>query len=355
MLSRPIIRMPNFASGTWLNSPPLTGESLRGRVVLVDFWEYSCKNCLQTIPYVVGWDRLYRPLGLTVIGIHTPEFRFGRVKNQVSSALERLEITYPVLLDNDQENWDLFANKAWPTKYLIDQHGYMRYQRVGEGGYRDTERAIQQLLLEIDRNMTLPPLGRLLRPEDEVGAVCFRVTPELHAGFDGGLFGGALGNPEGYIPRESVAYQLPVNRNPGIIYVSGFWKAHKESMSFVGQESGSMVVGFEAAGVNVVMSPSADEVDLHLNIWPEHDEPLVEVLFEGRPLPAQWAGADVVYDESGRSLVFVRQPRMYRLLEIDRLLSGEITLIPLTRGVSVYTFTFATCVKPHARGRGDMV
>lgn len=323
----------------------MAAHGLRGRVILVDFWEYSCKNCLQTIPYVVGWDQQYLAQGLTVIGIHTPEFRFGRLKNQVAEAVERLQIRYPVLLDNDLKNWDSFATKAWPTKYLIDHRGYIRYQRTGEGGYYETERAIQQLLTAANPTLTLPPPSRPLRPEDEAGAACYRVTPELHAGFDGGVFGGALANPEGYVPHESVAYQLPQKREPGRIYVGGFWQANKEMMTFVGQEGGRLMVGFSAAGVNVVMSPSADEVELHLNIWPEHDEPLVEVLFDGRPVEKQLAGSDIVYDESGRSLVFVRHPRMYRLLLARHLLEGEIELRPLTRGVSIYTLTFATCVK----------
>ncbi len=347
--------MPELAEGEWLNGASYTSRQLRDQVILIDFWEYSCVNCLHTLPYVVNWDRTYRPFGLFVCGIHTPEFKFGRIKNQVMAAVESFEIEYPILLDNDYENWDRFATRAWPTKYLIDHRGYIRYQRQGEGGYQETERAIQKLLLDLNPNLSLPPLSRALRPEDEAGAVCYKVTPELHAGFDGGIFGGALANPEGYLPHSSVAYSLPLERNPGLIYVGGFWKAHKEMMTFVGQDGGRMVVGFEAAGVNVVMSPSADEVDLHLNIWPEHDEPLVEVMLNDRPLDRALAGPDIVFDESGRSLVFVRRPRMYKIISGDYLLSGEIELRPLTRGISIYTFSFETCVRTRSTGSNDMV
>ena len=127
------VRMPHLAAGEWINSAPLTREELRGRVVLIDFWDYTCINCLRTLPYLARWHERYADKGLTVIGIHAPEFKFARSRAQIEAAVAAHNIRYPVLLDNGYENWSRFANKAWPTKYLIDADGYIRYQRQGEG------------------------------------------------------------------------------------------------------------------------------------------------------------------------------------------------------------------------------
>ncbi|MEW5561066.1 thioredoxin family protein [Enterobacter asburiae] len=130
----------------WLNSPPLTSESLRGKVVLVDFWTYSCINCLRTLPYVKAWAEKYRDQGLVVIGVHSPEFAFERDISNVTKEAKKLGVTYPIAIDNNFSIWQAFNNQYWPAHYFIDANGHVRYMHFGEGNYAESERVIQELL-----------------------------------------------------------------------------------------------------------------------------------------------------------------------------------------------------------------
>ena len=138
--------------GNWFNSEPLTLQGLREKVVLVDFWTYSCVNCVRTLPYMVDWNAKYADEGLVILGIHTPEFAFEQDADNVRQAIERFGILYPVAQDNDYGTWQAFNNHYWPAKYLIDAQGHIRYVHYGEGDYDQTELAIQQLLAEIGVN-----------------------------------------------------------------------------------------------------------------------------------------------------------------------------------------------------------
>lgn len=132
----------------WLNSEPLTLQSLRGKVVLVDFWTYTCINCIRTLPYVTSWYQKYKDQGLVVVGVHTPEFPFERSTTNVTKALDRLGIKYPVAQDNDYATWDAYRNQYWPAAYLIDKQGNIVYRHFGEGQYKETEAEIQRLLAQ---------------------------------------------------------------------------------------------------------------------------------------------------------------------------------------------------------------
>lgn len=139
---------PITATAQWLNSPPLTSEMLRGKVVLVEFWTYTCINCLHTLPYVKAWSEKYRSGGLVVVGVHTPEFPFEKDRGNVERAIHELGITYPVVMDNHYEIWNAYRNRYWPAQYLMDTQGRIRHQHFGEGAYRETEQMIQTLLTE---------------------------------------------------------------------------------------------------------------------------------------------------------------------------------------------------------------
>jgi thiol-disulfide isomerase/thioredoxin len=145
---------PVSATAQWLNSPPLTSEMLRGKVVLVEFWTYGCVNCQRTLPYVKAWSAKYRQDGLLVIGVHTPEFGFEKDKSNVERAVRDLGITYPVVMDNHYEIWNAYENKYWPAQYLMDAQGRQRYQHFGEGAYQETEQMIQKLLAETQPGWT---------------------------------------------------------------------------------------------------------------------------------------------------------------------------------------------------------
>jgi thiol-disulfide isomerase/thioredoxin len=340
-----MIRMPEFASGEWLNvDHPLSKESLRGWVVLVDFWDYSCINCLRTFPYLVKWYERYVDAGLIVIGIHAPEFRFARSRAQIEQAIAEFGLRYPILLDNEYQNWDRFANRAWPTKYLIDVDGYIRYRQQGEGYYQETEQAIQALLRQRNPDLRLPALLSPLRAEDSPGAVCYRVTPELYAGYQRG----SLGNPEGYAADNPLAYRMPprFERAQPNFYAGGIWRAQGESFVFAGQDGGRLIVPYSAVGVNAVLSPSADPVEVILGLPSSENPPLVEVQQDGAPLTALNAGADIVFGEDGASLVTVSRPRLYRLVRNPDYAAHELELIFHAGGLAIYTLTFTSCIMP---------
>lgn len=328
------VRAPAFPPGEWLNTDgPLSLAALRGRAVLVDFWEYSCINCLRTLPYLHQWHRRYVRLGLTIIGVHTPEFAFGRERRQIEMAARELDITYPVFLDNDYRVWEAFANRFWPAKYLIDQHGYIRYQTAGEGNYNTTELAIQAVLREANPDLDLPPVMQPLRPEDHPGAVCYRPTPELHAGLDRG----ALGNPEGYAAGVPMLYRLPKERPRGAFYAAGAWQAGQSSLAYQGQTEGIIHLPYEAVEVNAVLTPHVETVERML-----HPEPAaVEIWQDDTPLDESNRGDDVTPE--GR--VLVDRPRLYNLVRNPGFERHELTLRVKARGFAVYAFSFTGCVK----------
>lgn len=153
-----IAQMPDpvAAPSQWLNSPPLSSDALRGKVVLVEFWTYSCINCLRVLPHVKAWADKYRSQGLVVIGVHTPEFSYEKDKGNVERAIKDLGITYPVVMDNQYEIWNAYGNRYWPAIYLKDAQGKVRYKHFGEGAYQDTEEMIQALLAEASQNSSSP-------------------------------------------------------------------------------------------------------------------------------------------------------------------------------------------------------
>ena len=341
------VHAPEFAPGEWLNTPyPLRMADLRGYAVLVDIWDFTCLNCLRTLPYLTAWHRAYHPLGARFVGVHTPEFEFAKDKRQVAAALRRHQIDYPVVLDNDQQIWDSFANRYWPTVYLIDAHGYVRYQHSGEGGYAETEAVLLDLTREAAEargeagGLTWPPPVGALREEDETGAVCYRTTPELHAGYHRG----ALGNPEGYLPRALPAiYRLPRERLDGYFYADGTWQAGEEWLALAG-EHGSLVLPYHAATANAVLAASADPVDLLLDLKPPIT---VRVTQDGQPLDTLTAGADVVV-AGGQSVLVVDAPRMYQIARNPDARQHELRLEVPARGLAVYAWSFSSCVGPGA-------
>lgn len=335
-LQQRMVRAPEFGAGEWLNTANrLTMASLRGRVVLVDIWEYSCINCLRTLPYLREWHNRYADKGLTIVGVHVPEFAFGRERQQVEAAIQEQQINYPVLMDNRSETWDAFAVRAWPSKFLIDHLGYIRYFSQGEGSYGTFERAIQAALLDLNPNLDLPPVMLPLRDEDQPGAVCYRPTPELHAG----LYDGALGNTQGYGGRVPVFYTMPDERPSNGFYVEGAWQAGDEYLSYQGQTEGIIKLPYEAVAVNAVLTPHVETVERMI-----HPQTVsVEIWQDDLPLSVDTAGFDVRADE-GRLLV--DRPRMYNLVRNPGFERHELTLRVRMRGFALYSFTFTSCVKP---------
>lgn len=342
--------MPQLAEGTWLNTAvPLDKSKLRGKVVLVDFWDYTCVNCLRTLPYLTQWYERYSAYGLEMIGIHTPEFKFAQTRSHIERALEQFNIRYPVLLDNHYQNWSRFATKAWPSKFLIDAKGYIRYQNQGEGYYRETELAIQTLLRQQNPDLQLPDPLPPVRSEDAPGSVCYRPTPELYAGYQsGGLFGGGLGNPSGYLPDKPLFYKMPPNSEQveGQFYLEGAWRAWPEAVAFAGQCGGKISVPYRAATLNAVVAPSADPVELTLGLKPTEAEPIIVVEQNGRFLPEPIAGKDVVVDSDGRSYLRITAPGMVQIVNNRSFTKNWLTLTFQATGLALFTFSFTSCIAP---------
>jgi thiol-disulfide isomerase/thioredoxin len=204
------------------DSKPLDLQSLRGNVVLVDFWTHSCINCIRTIPYLNDWYEKYSDKGLTIVGVHTPEFEFEKNFNNVKSAVDKFQIKYPVLQDNDKGTWNAYENRYWPRKYIIDTEGNIRYDHIGEGAYSETEKVLQYLLAERAAKMgkteiifsnisnsTVPASGG----NSKASEIDFSKiqTPEIYLGYQ--LAQERLGNTENFQPDRTVSYTIAHNNN----------------------------------------------------------------------------------------------------------------------------------------------
>lgn len=278
----------------WLNSEPLTLERLRGRVVLIDFWTYSCVNCLRTLPYVTDWDARYRDSGLTVVGVHSPEFAFEREEANVRENADELGIEYPIALDNRFGTWSVWNNQYWPAKYLIDRKGHVRYYHFGEGDYAETEEAIRELLAS--RGTTLPAASTL---EDE--SPHGLVTPESYLGYE--RLARYAGTP--VVRDQEAAYELPAELADNELAYGGRWTVEDER-AIAGRDA-RLRLAYRARDVFLVLTGRGS----------------VDVLLDGeRPRRVRVAG-----------------DRLYTLVDRDELSDHELEL-RFSPGVAAYAFTF---------------
>jgi cytochrome c biogenesis protein CcdA/thiol-disulfide isomerase/thioredoxin len=295
----------------WFNTPgdgPLTLRKLRGRVVLVDFWTYSCINCIRTLPYLKAWDARYREDGLTIVGVHTPEFPFEKDAGNVEEAIERNSLRYPVVQDNDQATWNAYGNQYWPAEYFIDAQGRVRYVHFGEGEYGEKEKVIRALLAEAGRKLpaadarvhAVAPSRSVTTPETYLGPYrAERFTnPELSPG----------------LHDFSAPAQLPPNE----FAYHGKWRIALMSAT---AEGGSLDLNFGARRVYLVLgSPGRSRT--------------VRVRLDGRPIAAADAGSDVHH-----GTLTVTAQRLYNLVDLPRVERHVIELEP-EAGVMGYAFTF---------------
>lgn len=333
--SRERIHAPEI-TGEWVNSPSLTARELRGRVTLVDFWDYTCVNCLRTLPYLREWHRRYASLGLAVIGVHAPEFQFARDRANVERAMRSQGLEYTVVLDNEYRTWRAFANRCWPAKHLVDARGYVRYVHFGEGQYGETEEAIRLLLAEAGVTAPAEPLVEPVRPSDRPGARCLPATTELYLGYARG----PLGNGSGYVEEQVQDYAASDPRLPDVAYLEGPWFAGRELVAacpLLGRVS-RLRLRYTAAEVNLVMAPP-DPAGL-----PVEGRATVIVRQDGQPLPPEDRGEDVMAlgDET---VIDVCEPRMYSLARNREAGPRELEIWTRKPGLEVYAFTFVPCVE----------
>ena len=315
--------LPAFTGAvTWLNSPPLTPESLRGKVVLVDFWTYTCINWQRTQPYVRAWAGKYKDQGLVVIGVHTPEFEFEKNVDNIRPALERFRVEYPVAVDSGYAIWDAFGNHYWPAVYLIDAHGKIRYHQFGEGDYDRTEAAIQQLL----RDAGFPGTGNSAVTVDprgsEVGADWDSLrSPESYLGRDKAQ---GFASPGGIAADKSHGYTTPRSLALNQWALVGDWTVSDGAAS-LDKPGGRIAFRFHARDVHLVMGPSSRGSSLRYR-----------VLVDGQA-PGAAAGGDL--DDRGYGTV--TGPRLYQLVrQAGPIADRTIEIEFLDPGVEAYVFTF---------------
>jgi thiol-disulfide isomerase/thioredoxin len=304
---------PGFVGNQqWFNTPgerPLTLAGLRGRVVLVDFWTYSCINCIRTFPYLKAWDRRYRRDGLTIVGVHTPEFPFEREAGNVETAIAENGIRYPVAQDNEQATWNAYGNQYWPAEYFIDAQGRVRYVHFGEGEYGEKEKVIRELLAEAGRKVpgketqvqAIEPSATLTTPETYLGAA--RAERFTNAMLSPGLHD----------------FSAPDSLAPNEFAFRGNWRIALDSAT-------------AASGASLELNFGARRVYLVLGS-PGHGRRM-RVLLDGRPIAAADAGADV---KDG--VVTVTGHRLYDLVDLPRVGHHLLSLEP-EAGVEGYAFTF---------------
>lgn len=322
-------RAPEIRATRWLNTPtPLHMAQLRGRVVLVDFWDYTCVNCLHTLPYLKAWHERYHEAGLTIIGVHSPEFEFAKIENLVESAVHTLSLPYPIALDNEYQTWNAYANRYWPAKYLVDALGMVRAFHFGEGDYGEIEQFLQTLLHEIRPDLSFPKPVPPFRPLDDPTALCYHPSPEVYLGADLG----SLGNPENAQPNQTVTYTLPPTQEPTLPYLGGAWKRTPEYVEHAGNTPGTLTLAYRAAEVNLVMNPA------------ETDPAFLKISQDGLPLPQSAWGEDVTADAQGNAQVRIDRPGMYRLVKNPDFGAHLLTLTTQDPGLRLYAFTFISCV-----------
>lgn len=334
--STDIGQLQSFTGATaWVNSDALTPETLRGKVVLVDFWDYTCVNCLRTLPYERAWYERYKDLGFVIVGVHTPEFKFAGEEANVRAAVERLGIHWPVALDDDNAIWNRYHNDAWPHEYLAAADGRIVYDYVGEGDYPQTETAIQRLLHELHPEAKLPPVMALLPQDsyDKPGAVCYPQTPEVFVG--PWHADAALGNKEGYRRGEVTVYHDPIrNHYDGLIYLQGPWYTADQAMVHARDTSDPvdhLAMRYHAIQVVAVLKP---ETSKPITVYVEQD---------AHPLGADDAGKDVRFDHQGRSYLTVDSARAYEVVMNRHFGHHDLQLSPLQYGLGVYSFAFESC------------
>jgi hypothetical protein len=306
-------RLPGFDGATgWLNSTPLQEADLRGKVVLVDFWTYTCINWLRTLAYVRAWAAAYADRGLVLVGVHTPEFPFEREVENVRRAVEAMQIGYPVAIDSDYRVWRDFGNHYWPAIYVVDGEGRIRYHHFGEGEYDGTERAVQRLLEVDDELVEVEPEGLEVQAD-----WANLMSPETYLGYQQGR---NFGSPGGAGFDEARRYAAPDPLMLNRWALSGDWTI-TSGASVLNGAGGRIVFRFHARDVNLVLC--GESVPFHVQVDGES--------------PGDGRGGDV--DELGRGTV--REPRLYQLVRqrgpiVDR--TFEISFGE--PGVEAYVFTF---------------
>ncbi len=314
--------LPSLAGATaWLNAPPLTAESLKGKVVLIDFWTYSCINCLRAIPYVRAWAEKYKDQGLVVIGVHSPEFAFEKRIDNVKQAGADLRIGYPVAVDNDYAIWRAFGNRYWPAHYFIDAQGRIRHHHFGEGGYAESEKVIQQLIAETGRGDVAGGTVSVKAAGAEMASNEADVrSPETYLGYE---------RAENFVSPGGAVEDAASRYEPGMPRLNewglaGRWTIGKEHAALDAPD-GAITYRFHARDLHLVLAPNADGKPVRFRVTIDGVQP----------------GADHGMDIDAEGNGVVTGQRLYQLIRQSGPIKDRTFEIRfLDAGAQAYAFTF---------------
>ena len=308
----------------FINTGKITiGEFIGKKIVLVDFWTYSCINCQRTFPYLNAWYEKYQDKGLVIIGIHTPEFQFEHKYENVLQAVKKFGIKYPVVLDNDYSTWTAYKNRYWPRKYLIDIDGFIVYDHIGEGGYAETEQKIQELLEErLAMLGSKEEINQKIGVPRDVSEISFRQieSPEIYFGASRNEF---LGNGTiGAIGKQSLETPKEIQLNT--LYLAGDWDFQSE---FVENQSTNAKIIFRYKAKDVYFVASAPQATK------------IKILRDGKTLEAKFKGADITIS-GGESFGTIKEDRLYKIIEDQTYGEHTLEIIIENPGLKAFTFTF---------------
>jgi cytochrome c biogenesis protein CcdA/thiol-disulfide isomerase/thioredoxin len=315
--------MPELTGATtWINTDPLTPESLRGKVVLVDFWTYSCINCLRTLPYIKAWNEKYKDSGLVILGVHTPEFAFEKDQDNVRKAVKDLGVTYPVAMDNDYRIWRAFHNQYWPADYLVDATGHIRFHHFGEGSYDESEKQIRDLLEEANHKPLPDAATKIAGSGTEAAPDMDDVqSPETYVGWARAK---SFASPGGLNQDDPQVYRTPAELKLNQWALAGKWK-DEEQVATALSAGDSLSFRFHARDLHLVLGPSAEGKPVRFR-----------VTIDGKA-PGADHGVDIDADGYG----VITGDRLYQLVRQQSSVRDRTFRIEfLVPGARAYSFTF---------------
>ncbi len=341
-------KAPEFAQiSGYINTPnnnsPITLSSLKGKVVLLYIWTYTCINSIRPMPYIDDWNQKYSDKGLVIVGVHSPEFEFEKNHANVKDAVKRFGIIYPVIIDSDHGTWNAYENNYWPRFYLIDTQGYIRYDHIGEGDYNQIEKAIQSLVAERASLMGAKEISFNTKPTTVInpGSLYYidlrqSTTPEIYVGYNTART--PLGNSEGFKPDQTVSYSIPSNTNfkPSIVYLQGKWKNNPDSMELQ-SDTGRIALLYYAKSVNIIAGGKGEGI-----VSNDNDD---KVGAAGYMQAAGNSTANISDNSLGQDLSSdgsfrIDGQRLYNLAIHNNYAAHYILIDIKGKGFQFYTFTF---------------
>ncbi|MGB7291210.1 MAG: redoxin domain-containing protein [Thermodesulfobacteriota bacterium] len=328
----PAPEFPKDAIWIGTNGKRLSMEEFKGKVVLIDFWEYTCINCVRTFSHLKEWYRRYHKDGLEIIGVHKGEFDFASDPENVKRAHKRFSLPYPAIADVDDKIWDLYDSNFWPNSFLIDRNGIIREVHNGEGDYGKFEKEIQNLLKqnhpELDfSKYDIPPDKPLF------GSGCGEQSEEIYIGYlRGSKWGGEIANSEGFKPEKTVDYAPTENRVKRGFFVKGGWTNRKDFFESVtpSEPDDASYLGITYRGR-----------DVYSVLGRGTEEPAILVVTrDGLPIPRSMRGQDIMEDNQGQTLIKIDEPRMYYVVTKEDDKPHELSFFPKKGGIRIYSFTF---------------